>query len=468
MTFYLLCKIYNATSNGEIMKFFICLLSFSVMSMAAILDMARGEWGSGGGNGIVCFQAVQNNESVDSIVNEIKNNDNLIPDKYIKNIKSIELFDLYEAKKKRGFNSSQPIIHEIKESENFEEYLIRMSNRFSNYNDYLPALVQDAFQILPQSSFVFHNGPIKFQDDIGEVILPSSHCLFSTIAAQVNYNGFFQVHIDERLFNHPNHSRQSQVSLYIHELVYAFGRKNFNHEGASQTRELVRILIAQHESINERSVAKALWALRFVNGSVWKHELSTSRGHGIIVGAFELLKLNLKYQEENLFKLSFYELFTRAKALYLAQGLGDESEIEESYKGLFKIINTGLTQNPLGNWQGLEMEFKHILSKEFSLTRNDIREALDNILLGLKESQYTQSVIDDVRTFFEWEFDLKSNDNDASVLSQIGFFINLNFSEDIETLVYEFNLRLLYNVNCYHTDGTTTCIGPIKLDRKIP
>lgn len=248
------------------MKVLVLLIALASISAQAKINYARGEWGSGGGNALVCFKQVIEARGDEVIIRnlpqEVRENGNVISDELIQYIDSIELFDLYEAKKRRGLNPNPPKIIQIKDNENAFEYVKRVSERFKSTVPYMEEIVKFTRAVLPNNNFIMESSAVRYQNDLGSVVIPNDHCVISTMAVQVNYNKFYKVHIDGRLFNHAKHSRLSQATLVLHETVYAFARARGQNDSGT-TRELVKQYITSGEYVTEGSVARALYNLDF-------------------------------------------------------------------------------------------------------------------------------------------------------------------------------------------------------------
>ncbi len=243
------------------------LLLFNQLAQGKILDekSIQGEWGSGGGNALVCFiqEEIEIGGRTLNFKKWVEQNNNTIPNSLLPFIKSIEMFDLYEAKKKRGLSAKAPEIVSIEENEGFYDYLDRLGRRFIGKVDSMNQLVKKTQIMVPESSFIFHEAAIKYQNDLGTVTLPQDHCVISTMAGQVSINGYFEVHIDERLFNHSKHSKQSKATLVLHELIYAYARFFNNEEESSSTRKMVSAFISYSSGVTEGSVSKLGYNLGF-------------------------------------------------------------------------------------------------------------------------------------------------------------------------------------------------------------
>lgn len=243
----------------------------------------NGDMGSGGGNAIVCFEktTIAYGENTVNILDEIKKNKNIIPDKFLTHIKSIEMYDLYEAKKRRGIGSEPAEILKIEESENIYDYIDRLGARFQNTNHTVQGMIAQGKELLPDSRLIFEDTAVPYQNDLGTVSLPGKNCLISTMAAQVNNQNLFNAYIDRRLFEHAKHSKQSQATLILHEIIYASFRRHFKHTDSGATRNIVRLVISYHESITEKLVMDTLFDLKVFTHDdeptlVNKYELSNS------------------------------------------------------------------------------------------------------------------------------------------------------------------------------------------------
>ncbi|MCT4642093.1 MAG: hypothetical protein N4A33_07305 [Bacteriovoracaceae bacterium] len=245
------------------MKMLLLVILIGSFSSYGMLDRSMGDWASGGGNALVCFKSgvITEGEVVIDIIDEVKKNNNTIPTKFLEHIDTIELFDLYEAKKKRGLLQNRVKIIEVKKDENFYDYFSRLSDRYKKINLSMAFIVDEGKKLIPDSNIMFHDFAVQYQNDLGEVTLPNNHCIISTMAAQVNFKEHYEVHIDERLFFHPKHSLQSQASLILHELIYAVTRKHYSFKESFATRKVLANLVSKHTSITERSVTESLYNL---------------------------------------------------------------------------------------------------------------------------------------------------------------------------------------------------------------
>lgn len=345
------------------MKILITGLLISTMAFS-MLDRSVGDWGSGGGNAIVCFNSatIAEGDKTVNILDEIKKNKNIIPDKFLTHIKSIEMYDLYEAKKKRGIGSQPAEILNIKEDEKIYEYIDRISSRFNDHNSEISKLIWKSRRIVPDGNISFSESGVVYQNDLGAVSLPQENCIISTMAAQVNYFNNYFVHIDQRLYDHKAHSIQSKAVLILHEMIYAYGRKFFDHKESGSTRELVRVLISYHESITEGFVSKFLVDSKFATGF---GEFKYSNLRNRIIGKFERVKMNLdSLFQDFLFKGDSNLLFEDFKALYIkSYGSNDFNISLDMISFMNKIVNDSILNQDLPNlndWYRIRDRLRHL------------------------------------------------------------------------------------------------------------
>ncbi|MCR9204525.1 MAG: hypothetical protein NXH75_08115, partial [Halobacteriovoraceae bacterium] len=221
-----------------------------------------GGWASGGGNTVVCFDP--NSMDLSLAFQEIKENGGKIPDKYIPFITDIEMYDLYEARLPRGFDQTKPEIININDNESFSHYTKRIMSRFERSLPSILTTIERGSFLLRGSKVRFFDGPVSQVNDINTVIgdVDTNSCVISTMAIQRNINDFFTLYIDARLFNHPNHSKQSKATLLLHEYIYTQARTK-GHRTSAETRELVGLSITRHPDYAVDFVASMVANLGF-------------------------------------------------------------------------------------------------------------------------------------------------------------------------------------------------------------
>lgn len=363
------------------------LTSFSAH---AFINYDKGEWGSGGGNALVCFPEgrIAIGEEFFDVVAEIKKNQNTIPDKFLPFIESIEMYDLYEAKKRRGLNSKKPEILEIKEDERIYEYIDRLGKRFDKYNMTMSFAIPQARLLIPDSQFIFHEYAVKYQNDLGTVTLPNSNCVISTMAAQVfldsRENGFYEVHIDQRLFNHSKHSYQSKATLVLHELIYGLARKHFDHKSSASTRNLVRFFISYDESFTEKFIANSVYNLGFYDKE--DREANIVRAH---------------YSSSTLTYVRFYNRNMKEKLDPLASRfIAREISALEYYNEVSDFIRytTDDLRDTLSTESRATSADKRSISERFTSVFEELylHQDFQNINLGLSSQELNEKVYDEI------------------------------------------------------------------------
>lgn len=468
---------------GELMKslliIVICLSSMSSYATSLLKRSAAGEWGSGGGNGLVCFDT-------DAHANQVRKNKFIISDELLPYIESIEVYDLYEAKKRRGVSSgAKPEIIKIKDGEEFYDYFSRISHRFNDYNWAMNALVDQAKEIVPNSQILFHDSAVKNQNDLGSVTLPRSNCVIVTMAAQVNYSDHYQVHIDERLFFHPKHARQSQATLILHELIYAVGRKKYKHKDSGATRSLIRYFISYHSSITEGSTAKALVDLKFSDGILEgsNHYFSRYAKSDIMVLRSELAASLAQDLSKSLLEFfissdrKWLEIYEKAKELTKKAHNFELLDLEyggetQNVFAIAQMINSGMFLNHPSRilaWKELKIEFFNELVpayqgyslEEVTKAKQSLNSEFDN-LSYLSQSdkeilRYNTDVI------FQ-NFVLKSGNLDEAPFGFFSAISALGRNEDIIFNIVFDAFKTAFDCDENHNN----CTGPLKLDHVIP
>lgn len=459
------------------------ILSFNVLGM---LNRNLGEWGSGGGNALVCFEKLItiNDGIITDIITEIKKNNNTIHDKYLPYIKSIEMFDLYEAKKRRGLNSKYPKIIKIKENEKIYEYIDRLSQRFNNRVSMMNFVVQAGKELIPDTQIIFHEFAVKYQNDLGNITLPGANCIISTMAAQVNEDNYYVVHIDQRLYDHPKHLKQSKATLILHELIYATARRYFNHTGSGATRNLIRYYISYHDSFTEGTVAKAIHDLGFKSLEVVMSKIvedykfsqimgitSTEfeRSHNLIS---ELIEFHYRDSKNKLLRQQIYKKIEMEE-------LGLRADYVDNFAGERRLIDIALENSKYQNdWRAINVEFNEILAAVSTLVNLEVKKQQQILLYEIK--MYTDITLKDLDNLTKHLEDLFSgyesfNNGDIKSFYKV-FLIPRNEKKYLYNEIYT---NILKYTIC-NSNGTTViipksfssnkvdCFGPVILNNVIP
>jgi hypothetical protein len=414
------------------MKYLLVLAFVFTNSAFAEINYKRGEWGSGGGNALVCFpegQIAIGEESYD-VISEIKKNGNKIATKFLPFIETIEMYDLFEAKKRRGLSGDKPEILEITESETIYEYIDRVAKRFKLYNPVLTNLIPAAKELLPDEKFVLHEYAVKYQNDMGEVTLPKENCVIATVAGQVNIggreNGYYEVHLDYRLFNHAKFSRQSKATLVLHEFIYALSRKHFNHTDSSATRSIVRFYISYSKQFTEGFIAKSLGQLGFINPGSEN---------------FSLLVKNYTYSA-TMVSISEYVEYLHENAM-------------ELMSDFYTIQNDDGTFHPIPSDE-IE-EVYNSVRESFALEKEDFLKDLQ------ARSVVTAKQVESISLKYDHYVDFLNPGYGAEYFFEN---IRLNRGKRLNMIFEEFLMTTTCTTNSEEEDGG--CVDPIKLNNIIP
>lgn len=475
------------------MRLLLAVMAILSTSVQAEINYARGEWGSGGGNAVVCFkkvtQAQGDTVTVRNFPQEVRENGNVISDELIKYIESIELFDLYEAKKRRGLNPSPPKIIQIQDNENAFEYVLRVAERFKNYVPYMETIIKSTRQVLPENNFILEESAVRYQNDLGSVVIPNDHCVISTMAVQVNFNKFYKVHIDGRLFTHPAHSRLSQAALVLHETIYAYARAK-GQKDSGTTRELVKHYITKGEYVTEGGVARAIYQLDFdrADDEGWPSEFAKIYNESKI--AFKLYDLFENY----IFGAS--HLMYKFYQLHAQKFLEYEFKVQQAIDkyGIQNCQDTLFINNPAKLYKAavcVEKSPRVMNPADFRLIQMDILR---------KESDYKALLAqynNEAQTTFLFELalipNITTNDELRAVNNFDTFFMSVNFSLGSIANYEEYSLLLensekrkieifdfIFSNICISTAVDTTpipiptesgiekCVDPILLENTIP
>jgi len=188
-----------------------------MMNYSWFQDKVRaGDWSSGGGNAIVCFK----NDTIPKLIQADPTH--WLKDEYISKIKSVEAFDLYQAKLPRGIDSIKPDIISLAKNETPYDYVLKIKNRFQNTLPYISSIIQNGQEKLSEENIIIEpNGLLPIDDTQAVGQIDKERCVLATMAVQVNWTNSdeYQLHLDERLFNHPTHSELSKAILLLHEYI---------------------------------------------------------------------------------------------------------------------------------------------------------------------------------------------------------------------------------------------------------
>lgn len=216
----------------------------------------KGGDSTGGGNARVCFQ----NESQ---ANKAFENGNEITDDLISSIESIEVLDLYLAKLPKGESGLLPRLDSIGGEERVSDYLSRIINRVVVV---LPefSMIQVSRDHFKNENTIHYQSSLKrLHDESGVVRTENNKCVLATMAIQENRNGTHYLHIDDRLYMHPNHSNWSKAVLLLHEYVYQWAR-DLGQTDSRNTQLFVESIIGNLRGIPVCDILKTAKRLGFL------------------------------------------------------------------------------------------------------------------------------------------------------------------------------------------------------------
>jgi hypothetical protein len=212
-------------------------VSAFILTSALTSRAYAGGWGSGGGNARVCFKTPDSAQKVIDQKGEIT-------DDLLDQITSIETLDLYEAELPRGLSGKKIPIAQMREGESYLDYFDRIVARAVSTVPELGRAIRDNRALFNDNTVILHDSSLKRVYDEATVASTSDkRCVLATMAVQQNTNGYWLLHIDRRLFFHPNHSELSRAALLLHEATYAVAR-GLGQTDSANTRLVVGDLIS--------------------------------------------------------------------------------------------------------------------------------------------------------------------------------------------------------------------------------
>jgi hypothetical protein len=223
---------------------------------------------SGGGNGVVCFDHPAIAAQVNASGGIIRNGD-------LSHITSIEMVDLFQARKPRGIPAKTPEVISIDEDPSISDssailgYLKKLQSRFQYAVPEIAQNLERMQEFLSDDFIVLHDSPLKQMHDADlEIEIDTENCALSTLAfSEIISPEVVYVHLDRRLFDLANgtakHSRLSKAVLMMHEYFYLLSRF-FNHETTSKkTRDMMGYIITQRTGVSLDRTIRVMAGLGF-------------------------------------------------------------------------------------------------------------------------------------------------------------------------------------------------------------
>ena len=263
---------------------------FILIGLIMLTPLAQARDGgesSGGGNAVICFDHP-------AITDRVKANGGVVQDAELEHITFIEMVDVYQARKPRGFPPRAPEMVPISEDERIDdaqaisEFFQRIEKRMEFVsNEQLVKMRDLREQVLGDESLRFNSNPVhQMRDADLEIELGSPACTFTTMAYnEIITDRVAYIHFDERLFNlkntHTSHSRLSKAVLIMHEFFYLIAR--YQHPeivSSKKTRDFLGYLITQNTGMKVLRFLETAAELGFGIDPEKEYEFS-SHGLGI-------------------------------------------------------------------------------------------------------------------------------------------------------------------------------------------
>jgi hypothetical protein len=243
---------------------------------------AAGGRSDGGGNAVVCFDQL-------GIPDQIRSNEGELTDNFIPHIQSVETFDLYEARLPRGVNGKLPVLALIGPNENLDSYIGRLNARLSVVAPILAREIKESEDLFTDDNIINDQHGLEKIDDVNAVSLIAPNCVLATMAIQLNNQGQYSLHLDQRLFDHPLHSQESRAALILHEYIYRYARE-LGQTDSANTRALLSMILEQDQSVRIHDFLDKAEALGFLPQyliSYWAsglHERARALAFSVISG----------------------------------------------------------------------------------------------------------------------------------------------------------------------------------------
>lgn len=227
------------------------LLGIAVFTSLQSTAFAQHEGsGSHGGNGVVCFSSPKYAEQLtqpDRVVSKT------IPDSYLANITSVETLELYEARV-GVYGDALSDLLPIGATETENEYIERITNRFSNWTPVLKKMIDEGKKIIGNRVQKLNDSSLIPVEDIRPLSRAKDGCIYTNVAQQASLgsSAIKRLVIDNRLYSRSD--ALSRAVLMIHEYVLAYTTyylKNTDSEGA---RNIVIRMIAKNTNAADMSV----------------------------------------------------------------------------------------------------------------------------------------------------------------------------------------------------------------------
>ena len=238
-------KMVQKVTQGKFYLILTGLVGLVAIGSIFVGDAQAGVGSSAGGNGVVCF----NNTAIPlRIRNPQDANTGLILDEEIQNVTSVTGLDLYEAQKSSSLNGGVTTVVPIGANDSAIDYVLKIGRRFTGITTlFNEKKFQKQLRMFDAPNFYREPQGLEKIDDVGFTgEIDRQHCVIATIIAQDGKpDDNLEIHVDTRLWDNSKHSKQSQGSLLLHEMMYAWQRSD-GATDSENARKLVRLLIMNH------------------------------------------------------------------------------------------------------------------------------------------------------------------------------------------------------------------------------
>ncbi|MGE3263078.1 MAG: hypothetical protein AB7K68_14955 [Bacteriovoracia bacterium] len=247
------------------------ILLLSLILFATAGSAFAGSWSSGGGSAVVCFNDP-------NIVARVKARSGMVMAEELNDIESIEMLDLFEWKRPRGMEGTPNLpLAEPMPGEKYTSFVKRITDRAYNtigshsssleggIGNYLYTY-QSIFTHIIGRNIEWTGTSLVHLGDEGTPIRFGGNCTLVPLAVQEGEGFDLRLFIDDRLFFHPKHSEQSKAALFIHEFLYAMGRK-LGQTDSSRTRLAVGWMMQNAPDVRIVDVLERLKDIGFVDST---------------------------------------------------------------------------------------------------------------------------------------------------------------------------------------------------------
>ncbi len=229
------------------------MLKILILSLLASTFAMAGQE-RGGATVVVCFDKPDRMKWINGSDCKVDENgirvcrlsDKFFDPKHPEYIQILELVDLYEAKMKRTTKAITPRIIESTENEELEAYVSRLVLRMDKYISPLSTVLTMGMSLV--NKYKMYTAPISLPQVIDLGVAPpinESKCVFSNLIVQYDIGRNIQVHVNERLMDHPAHKPTSKKLAWVHEYIYSFLRTYRGNKTSVGARAALKFMVTE-------------------------------------------------------------------------------------------------------------------------------------------------------------------------------------------------------------------------------